>query len=230
MITMKVRSISAVLTTLMIFGIALAAVFLPSASVAKAGSAAETAARVTMNYTSRGNGADSIWVTSTDETGCISTYTNVGVGDTVAHTQPGAPAEYIGAWVGIYTYDWCQGIWPTNMNGNVMLSDGQFTIDKKLNQATLNATIPVYDEQTGITKYLDVNLTWTGIGDIERINNTVTINEPGFKYTSHLNGQFRQARVSGSISDGTTNYTAGQSLSAQIHAAKIRQIIVDLIK
>jgi hypothetical protein len=54
---------------------------------------------------------------------------------------------------------------------------------------------------------VSVDLTWTAVGPLIRYHDVTHSREPGCKINSHLTGYSRPAEASGTISDGTTNFT-----------------------
>jgi len=62
-----------------------------------------------------------------------------------------------------------------------------------------------------------VNLDWSGFGDIATLRVKDFVDTPPFSVKMRAKGNFREATVSGSVSDGTTNFTpAGSALAAEV--------------
>ena len=82
-----------------------------------------------------------------------------------------------------------------------------FQMDSGLVATHASATVPVTDDQHGTTIYLYVNLDWSGVGDILNLRVKDFTDTPPFSVKFRAKGSFRDATVSGSVSDGTVNFT-----------------------
>ena len=89
------------------------------------------------------------------------------------------------------------------------LNRSDFTIDSQLQSAQLNTTVEVFDRVTSSNITLDIDLTWTGVGEVESGSAKFKNNLGGCKFTSRYSGTVRQAAVSGSVTYGTTNLLSG---------------------
>lgn len=98
--------------------------------------------------------------------------------------------------------------------------NANFQIGKKLVSASLNTTISVTDFVSGNTFDVSVNLTWTSTSAIAHEISSFHFHTKGFTENFHVNADFRDANASGTVTDGTTNFTPSQSIFAQIMAAK----------
>jgi hypothetical protein len=95
-------------------------------------------------------------------------------------------------------------------------SSPTFQVSKTLSSASLSATIPVFDEVSGKMFNVAVSQTWTATGPLSIESSTFHIHTQGFTTNSHFIGKFRNATASGTVSDGTTNFTPSPSQFAQI--------------
>jgi len=80
--------------------------------------------------------------------------------------------------------------------------------------ATLNAivTLPIYDQSGGVvTEDVLINLSWSATGPASRNVFTSKISSPHCKISSRASGTNYPASVTGSISDGTTDFASGLS-------------------
>lgn len=97
-------------------------------------------------------------------------------------------------------------------------SDVTFTLDGQLSTATLKGTVTVTDwnspDQSTFPVTLD--LTWKGYGQkISTVDITHT-RAASWDISTHFSGDSRGAQVSGSISDGTTNFAASPTMSGDL--------------
>ena len=115
----------------------------------------------------------------------------------------------------------------TIMDASGGTSSPTFQIDKTLLSASLGAIMPVFDNQTGQKLFdVTVNMTWTSTSDIYHQNFTQHYHTQGFTINSHSNADIRDATASGTVFDGTTNYTPSPSIFAQIVSAKSVQVTI----
>jgi hypothetical protein len=156
------------------------------------------------NYKFRGDTADA-YFSSFD--GCVYTDVYVFASDGISQSPPGRGGTSSGTSVSIYKFDSCSETQLLAADGFVSLAASAFQVSSKLGSAKLSATVPVYDYVSGLNLNVSVNLTWTGSGSISRQSYRSQYNSPGCKTHSSFSGTWRSAEVSGSVSDGTTNYT-----------------------
>ncbi len=95
-------------------------------------------------------------------------------------------------------------------------STATFQVGSQLSSATLSATIPVTDEVTGHTFNVSVSVNWTATGPIQSEQSTLHFHTKGFTENDQFNAKLRDAQASGTISDGTTNFSPSPSDFAQI--------------
>jgi len=123
-----------------------------------------------------------------------------------------------GADVFIGQFDNCTNTQLLGASGST--SNPSFQIDKKLLSASLNTTISVFDFVSGNTFDVSVSVAWTSISAIGHENSTFHFHTKGFTENAHFNADFRDANASGTVSDGTTNFTPSPSVFAQTMSAK----------
>ncbi len=149
--------------------------------------------------------------------GCV--YTDVYVFTTEGKIQsppgPAGTSSWTDLWIS--QYDACTDTQLLSAGGGSSLADPDFQVFGKLDAARLNATVSVYDWVSDSNFDVHVDLTWAGYGPTSRQSSNSHYHFPGCKIHSQSRGTFRSADVSGSVSDGTTNYTPnpmGGSLSS----------------
>ena len=144
---------------------------------------------------------------STDQTGCVVTEASVFATDGLwlAESGPGSALSF--ATVVVSQYDVCNQTQVLLAYGNASpLTVEAFEVTPQLDAAHLQGTAYVFDEVSGMSYTMDIDLTWTGAGALTRTHNNDRFHSPGCVLTSHLNEGSRPAQVTGSISDGTTNF------------------------
>jgi hypothetical protein len=80
--------------------------------------------------------------------------------------------------------------------------------------------VQVNDDITGDTFDLEVALTWTGTGELERLRDRTHFYAPGLIVNDRFDGTFREAVASGSVSLGGTNLTPQAPEFAEIGSVK----------
>lgn len=174
------------------------------------------AADVFRNHT-RGPGASSAFIDEDQSDPCISTFVNVTFSAFTVQSPPDPAEESLEAFVFISKYNLCTSTDLIFGGGFKQLTDQEFTIDpRNLSSASLNTTIEVLDLVSGVPFNVDVSMMWTANGDIIRSNQHHNFWTPSFLFKDRSNGTFRESTASGTISDGTTNFTPDPSLFAEI--------------
>lgn len=108
----------------------------------------------------------------------------------------------------------------------VELADQDFQVSTKLDSATLNATFKCFDSVSGLSFNVDVDLNWAGTGGLSRGNGSNHSKTPGCTDNVHFNFTQRDAQASGSVFDGTTNFTPDPSEFANLTAVKTGRVAI----
>lgn len=168
-------------------------------------------------------GADA-YFNSTDSSGCIVTEVYLFTTQHYFQSPPGPGVEGPFLSLQIFQYDICTGEQLINASGGTEAANIQ--VDKKLNWATVSATVNVWEDvsQTFQDIYLDVS--WTATGPSYRINDNFHFKSPGCHMMVRSNGIFRPATGWGSVSDGTTNFTSDVSWGASIFSTRSGNLTV----
>lgn len=165
---------------------------------------AVNAAEVT-HYQSRGAAASAWWNNSD---GCINTGTSVTVTDMTTKVG-GPPTESTDLFVNVWQWDSCNSTTLRSIFATVSLGPNEFVGSKKLDGATLVASVSGYDYATSSNVTLTLNLDWVGDGDIFRGMYQNNNWFGGIFFRQHASGSYRQATLTGTVTDGVTNYAAG---------------------
>jgi hypothetical protein len=144
---------------------------------------------------------------SQDPSGCVGTFASVTADDGHFRTGTGRLEKASTATIVVSQFDDCTGTLLFAAEGFAVLAPGEFQIDDKLTAATLTATIEVFDFVSGASFPLDVNVSWIGVGDPFTSKDRFHQTFPGFKVLKRFDGTARTASASGTVSDGTTNFT-----------------------
>jgi hypothetical protein len=185
---------------------------------------AQAAPAETFHFSFKGQFAEAFF-TSTDPSGCIQTDVFVFAVDGKLK-QDGAPAVESSASVAISQFDVCTGTGLLDAFGSATLEPAEFVIDNKLTSATLDTTVTVMDFVSGTTFPVDVAVSWTGTGATFRVKEHSQIKTPGFKLNSRFDGTFRDAAASGTVSDGTTNFTPEPAAFADMGSVKSGEVSI----
>lgn len=152
--------------------------------------------------------------------GCI--YSNVSMMASTQTVKSNSGGNSTGQYASIYVdrFDNCNGSYIGGFYGSVLIDGSNYQIDKQLNSAHLQTVIPVYDFYTSAQSTISVNVTWTGSGEVQKGKSRNQVQSVGCKTTYSWSGTSRMAIVSGSISDGTTEYMTGASIYANLQTVK----------
>lgn len=170
-------------------------------------------------YKFKGLGA-SAYFSSVDESGCIFTDTSVFANEQTIRIQggPATPESYVSIFIS--QYDSCTGTQLMAADGWALLAASDLDVSKKLKSATLNATVPMNEYASGETFDVAVSLAWTGVSSIGHESSQYQYRFEGCQQKSNNNGTFRLAQVSGSVSDGVTEYTQASFVDARVFSSK----------
>jgi len=161
------------------------------------------------------------------EDGCIITTVFVFVSDQVSHTPPGPPNPSSEASIQIEKFNTCAGMSLLFGFGSTTLSEDDFQVAVRLTSATLNTTISFFDDVSGTSFPVSVNLTWTGTGDLARQVSHFHLRFGSVIINSRFNGTGRNAEVAGSVSDGITNFTPNPGVVGVIQDVKSGEVFVN---
>lgn len=152
--------------------------------------------------------------------GCVDTYVGVLASQGFERYPAFAISRGSGVQLDIGMYDNCNQVELVEAFGQADNVD--FTIDKTLNTATLNATVTVTDyaspDQT--TYPVTVNLTWQGYGAITHTTMNSNQHTSAWTMNTHFNGDNRSADVTGTVASTTTaNYAPSPATTAYLENA-----------
>lgn len=132
--------------------------------------------------------------------GDITTYTYLSVTETDDGTD---------IYVSTYTYG--SDFW-SDKSGYMFTEDNVFTINKKLNSASLSdVEINVNDWNTGLTETLTVKADWIGKGDVSGGSYTSRSQSGNYVWKSSDSSKYRDASATGSINGldlGASSYAS----------------------
>jgi len=123
-------------------------------------------------------------------------------------------------------FDFCTGESLLSAEGSAPLADPDFQVLGRLDSATLTTTIEVCDFVSGACFPVDIDLTWTGTGEIERNKDSLHFDTPCCKFRQRFMGTRRVAEASGSISDGVTNFIPEPAVFAQLVTAENARVTI----
>lgn len=163
-------------------------------------------------YQFKGEGA---FASFSQSDGCNSTYVDVSAYDSISKSAPGAPDAQKEAFLSYSNYNYCTG---TGSYGYGSLVNPSFTISNSLKSAALKGTFTITDE-SGKSKTIEVDLTWTGTGDTYRGNYHSHYQAAGYTYHSRSVGANRDAQVLGSVNLDGKNIIENLPAYAQLNSS-----------
>ena len=148
------------------------------------------------------------YFSSTDASGCIGTGVEIDVGEDLLPS------------IALSRYDMCSGQGLLEAYGRKSLSKSEIKYIGDLDSATLTTTVHM-TPNVGPSFDVFIDLTWIGTGDILINRNRDHYQPfPGCNVNVQLIEKYREAQASGTISDGTTNFTPEPSLNAYLDSWK----------
>jgi hypothetical protein len=178
-------------------------------------------------FHSRGQRA-SAFFSSMDPSGCIVTNVFV-IASEEGFRNPPTPGE-TSSWTefAVSQFDVCTEPLTVLLDaeGFAVLSDSDFQVSRNLDSAVLNATVNAFDEVYRTWFEVSIHLTWAGTGPLASRNSTTHFNNPDCHINAHFNNPSRAAEASGTVSDGTTNFTPEPSVEAAISSSNYGVVTV----
>ena len=151
--------------------------------------------------------------------GCIDTFVDVD-----GSQNPVGKQTFSSADVFIGKFDNCMGTLLLLAFGSTF--NPTFQVSNKLDSASLSATISVFDEVSGTTFNVSVSTTWMATGPLSHEIGSFHFHTKNFIENFHFNDAFRDASASGTVSDGTTNFTPSPSVFAQTASFKSGDVTI----
>jgi len=164
---------------------------------------------------------------SFDTTGCIETSVILAGGDSITLTRPGTggPQQSPIIVAEIAQFNNCTGF--SLLNAVAISNVANFHLAANLSSATLTASqIATVNEVTGTPFNLSVTMTWAGTGSITREATPFNFSVPGLRVNGIVVGFTRAAVATGTITDGTTNFTPTPSTSAMVSKVTSGEITI----
>jgi hypothetical protein len=157
--------------------------------------------------------------------GCISNSVYVDAGEHAGATQTSMGGPSVNLWVS----SWNHCTWTTSFSGSayqVRLSSDALQLSRQVTSASLNTTIPVMNYFTWQQVPLTIKLTWTNTSAPVKSSQTFRYQSEDFMSSGRYSGTYAPAQASGTVSDGTTNYTPAPTTSAQIAYVRSGQVTI----
>jgi hypothetical protein len=170
-------------------------------------------------YKFKGYSASAFFFT-TDPSGCIVTGGSVFVFEDISHTPPGPGSSSADVLIDLFKEDTCTGTSLMSASNLAPADILNFQVAGNLDSATVLATVPMFDYVSNTAFNLTVDLTWTGTSSLGHQSSQYKQNFQGCHLNLKNNSAFRYAEASGTVSDGTTNFTPLPSTQGSIFLAK----------
>lgn len=162
----------------------------------------------------------SAFFSTTDPTGCIVTGGSVFVFENISHSPPGPGSSSADVLVDFFKSDICTNTILMSASNTAPAEIQTLQVAGNLDSATVIATAPMFDYVSNTAFTLAVDLTWTGASSRGQQNSQYKLNFQGCHINLKNNSGFRFAEASGTVSDGTTNFTPSPSTQGTIFLAK----------
>jgi hypothetical protein len=155
---------------------------------------------------------------------CVETSIWVDARESTFSWGSGQPDRWAGASAYLYREDTCSGTWYplTDAWGWATLEAGAFSMHGNLAEARLRATIPAYDYVSDVEFDIEVDLTWTGDGELRRFKDRWHYDDGTTKERSRYDSRSREADVLGTMTvdpDGTVSPVSGSGQMTDARSA-----------
>ncbi|RQR49421.1 hypothetical protein DIE18_36455 [Burkholderia sp. Bp9125] len=152
--------------------------------------------------------------------GCVETSLFVaGIsGDVSSSVNGGPPVRSSSSkiFLSVSVFDWCQYVFLVSAYGNAPANSLEVAQD--LTGARLTGVATMNDTVRSTILNMQVDVTWTGTGDKFHVHSAEHVSTfPGGFVNTHVTGWVRQAIASGTVTDGTTNYTPAAALFSSMN-------------
>lgn len=162
---------------------------------------------------------------SFDPTGCVLTNVLVVGAEQRLKASPGKPTEGALAFVLAFQVDVCSNTVLLDVFGQTL--DASIEADRnKLREARLQATVTGTDFVTNDEVQIEVDVAWTGTGDLTFQSQQNRIRQPGFLARSSIKGAFRDAIASGTVSLAGENLATDASVFADIFRVRVGELVL----
>jgi hypothetical protein len=153
-----------------------------------------------------GESAEAQFSSSTAD-GCGGSWMYIFAGDQVTHQSgTGSPTSWSEAWLWYEQYNWCTSEW---VFGYAAADGVNFSADHNLNSGSLSGALPGYSydyfTNTASNTTFNVNLTWTGSGNVYHGNSRTSWQYPGGRYDYRSNGASSDATVAGTVNGASVS-------------------------
>jgi hypothetical protein len=171
----------------------------------------------------KGRSVDAVF-SSIDPSGCITTDVHVLATDHLSPPPPGSETDSAGIILGIFQYNRCTTTQLLAASTIASLSKTDYQIAGNLNSAILQTMVSVFDEVSGTSFDVSVDLTWMGTGERIHQNTHFNDNFEGCHYLLRSNSTYRLAEAAGTISNGITNFTSEPSIEGHIGSTMLGSV------
>lgn len=154
-----------------------------------------------------------------DASGCVTTSVYVSADTGSASAYPTPEPSGPGAQVAITRFDTCSNTMLLTASGSVPLQGDELTLTGTTKGARLLVVILVSAVATGARSEMRVDLTWRGVGPVQR---SVGSPAPPRANAPRVRTSYREATLTGTVTDGTDAFAPGPAAVASITTAVSR--------
>lgn len=156
-----------------------------------------------------------------DASGCVVNYGYVQAQNRRPGSDWGVTTDtYSALTVSRMTYDSCTGTWLSAIYGSKLLDPSQLRIT--LGGTSLTTTVDGYDYLAGVSEPVVVDLRWRGTGVPSSLQGTGQNEAAGVKYQTHTDLMWRDADISGSVTEGGSPLLDGSPTVAVLSTYDLR--------
>ena len=167
------------------------------------------------------------YFSNVDLSGCVVTTAFVFASEQLAQYVAGAGIPSTGVELYVSKYNQCTEETLISAENIVPVPQADLNISGSLRKAVLKTTVNVYDAEKNVSFEVFVDLSWTGTDTIVRQNTTIQYDFPDCRTNDHSNSTFHFAQASGTVSDGTTNFSPDPSTFGTISLERSGEISIN---
>lgn len=151
-----------------------------------------------------------------DASGCVTTSVYVSADTGTASAYPTPEPSGPGAQVALTRFDTCSNTMLLTASGSVALQGDELALTGNTKGARLLVVVPVSAVATGARSEMRVDLTWRGVGPVQR---SVGSPAPPQANAPRVRTRYREATLTGTVSDGTDAFAPGPAAVASMTTA-----------
>jgi hypothetical protein len=174
------------------------------------------------HYQIRGPAADASF-SMVDQSGCVETYAHVFGANQTLKAGPGKPTAILATFE-FYEYNFCAN----EILRHISASTDQaiFQASRQLTEARLQATMTGFDDITSAEVQVEIDVVWTGTGELVSSSDRFRYNTLGLSYSYSFKGTNRLASAAGTLAVGGEDLPIDAASDANLYSVRYGELAI----